>query len=84
MKRPKLTHDEESIIASAIAGRQPLCCESGAHDRLTVSDRRPVRRWLAKIAYERTGCSPGYYEGADEDARWLRYLDNILAELVTS
>lgn len=64
------------MIASAVAGRQPLCCDDGRFARLAISKRPAVRRWLAEVAYERAGCN----ESCSDEVAAL-WLDNILSEL---
>ena len=71
----RLSHQQRSMIASAIAGRQPLCCRAGKRGRETIS----VRAAIAELAYERAGCWPDAPDYVRE--LWLsNILDNLTKE----
>lgn len=61
------------MIASAIAGRDALCCGSAIRNRITIADNVGQIMALKEMAQERLGC---WVDAPQE--RWDRYLEVVL------
>lgn len=80
------TDDQLSMIASAIAGGQLLCCEHGEYTRETICTTRAQLEELAEWAHEGAGCAhidlsrknPGPHDASPYQARIDCYLRNFM------
>lgn len=70
----KMTHQQASMILSATAGKQYLCCD-GDHEihRQTISSDKTFRDRLQHEMGDRAGCATLLGVGAQE--RWLENVE---------
>lgn len=74
-RKPRLGRVQESMVLSALAGNQFLCCEDSEINLMTISRNSTVREYLWSLAYESAGCQ---FDGRE----WTeRYVDNVARQL---
>jgi hypothetical protein len=76
----RFTDEQLSMVLSALAGDQPLCCERHALNRESIARTPEQLAVLADWADRNTGCRLG--EGLINMAQWRiiareRYLNNV-------
>lgn len=76
----RFTDEQLSMVLSALAGDQSLCCEKHAENRETIAKTRDQLARLTEWANENTGCRLG--EGLVDPNAWKiaarqRYLDRV-------
>lgn len=92
MIEDEFTDEQNSMIASAIAGGQPLCCEAGRTARETICETEEQLAKLDEFAHEGLGCTyitmsrekPGLYDDSPFDRAVETYLRNLVGDYRTS
>jgi len=52
----RLSDQQQSMIASHLAGGGAFCCGTHVADRLTVTRSKSLQAWLEEFALENWGC----------------------------
>jgi hypothetical protein len=78
--QPRFSDEQLSMILSALAGDQPLCCDQHAPHRESIARTPEQLAALTSWADRHTGCRLG--KGLPQAEQWKisareRYLDNV-------